>query len=356
MPHLDSSYPPSRLIFFGFIVLWMLAATAGKTVLSVNAQTQEKVIAVVDGRKITESEVDKSIVAQLVPLQQQIYALRKTALENLVLRMLLEAEAKKRGLSVELLKRELTGANVEVRQNDVEQAYAENRLAFGTMSEDEAKERLRLDLESEARMRNYNLALSKLKQSFRIELNLAEPRLLVDSALEENAPRLGAEHAAVTIIEFSDFQCPFCKVAQSTLRKILQTYGNNVRLVFKHLPLEIHPQAWPAARAATCAGAQNRFWQYHDALFEADDLSLETLKRIAATLGLDLPKFKTCLESEASRLAVLKDLQDAQRLGINGTPSFIINGTLVRGIPDLDDFKSIIARHLKTSQLTNPQP
>jgi protein-disulfide isomerase len=354
MSHLDSRYPPSKLTFFGLMVLLILAVGVGKTTTVVYAQTGGNVVAVVNGRKITESEVDRSIAAQLIPLQQQIYSLRKIAMENLILRTLLEDEAKKRGLSLEVLKRELTGTKVEVAQGDIEQAYAENRQAFGTMSEDEAKERLRLDLESEARMRNYSLALSKLKQRAHIQLSLAEPELPISNTIEENTPSAGDKSAAVTIIEFSDFQCPFCKDSQSTLKKVLQTYGNNVRLVFKHLPLEIHPQALPSARAAFCAGEQKHFWQYHDALFASGDLSREIFNKIAATLGLDLQKFKMCFDSESSRLAVLKDMQEARRLGINATPSFIINGTLVRGTLNFDDFNGIIARKIKASQLTNP--
>jgi protein-disulfide isomerase len=321
----------------------------------VYAQKEEKVVAVVNGRKITESEVDKSIAAQLIPLQQQIYALRKATLENLVLRTILEDEAKKRGISVEELKREFTAAKVAVQQSDVEQSYAENRSAFGAMSEDEAKERIKLDLESQARMQNYRAALSKLEQSSHIERNLEEPALPLVNVVEQNAPSLGGKEAAVTIIEFSDFQCPFCKDSQSTLKKVLQTYGNNVRLVFKHLPLEMHPQALSSARAAFCAGEQNHFWQYHDALFASNNLSLEPFNKIATELGLDLPKFKTCFDSEPSRRAVLNDVQEARRLGINGTPTFIVNGTPMRGAHSFDDFKDIIARKLKTSQPTITQ-
>lgn len=356
MPHHGSGYPSFKLSALRLSVLLIFALSVGQTTPTVFAQTGERALAVVNGRKITESEVDKAIAAQLIPLRQQIYALQKIALDNLVLRVLLESAAKRRGVSVELLRRELTSAPVEVAEADVEQAYAENRTAFGTMSEDEARERLRLDLESEARMRNYASALSKLKESARIELYLAEPRLPLDPALEENAPAIGSKTAAVTIIEFSDFQCPYCKAAQATLRKILQTHGDNVRLVFRHLPLEMHEQALPSARAAFCAGEQNRFWPYHDALFAAEELSPETFNQIAVRLGLDLARFKTCVDSESSRRAVLKDSQEAKRLGINGTPSFIINGALLRGAPQFEEFNAVIVRQMKTSQLTNPQP
>src|SRR5205085_5203791 len=122
-------------------------------------------------------------------------------------------------------------------------------------------------------------------------------------------------------------------------------------LVFKNLPLEMHPQAFSSARAAFCAGEQNRFWQYHDALFTAESLSPEGFNKIAANLGLDIPRFKSCLDSEISSDAVLKDVEEAKRLGIAATPTFIINGTPVRGALSFENFSDIIARKLKDSQI-----
>jgi predicted DsbA family dithiol-disulfide isomerase len=344
----------SGQIFFRILSLFILGLCAGGRVAVIYAQAGEEIVAVVNGRKISQSEVDQTIAAQLIPLQQQIYALRQTALENLILRRVLEDEARRRGISVEALKSELTAAKVEVAQSDVEQEYADNRPAFGAMSEDEAKERLRLGLETEARMRNYRDAVSRLKQSARIELSLAEPRVPRGGVTLENAPALGAEEAAVVIIEFSDFQCPFCKKSQAALKQVLQTYRGQVRLVFKHLPLEIHSESFSSARAAFCAGEQNSFWQYHDALFAADDLSPEKLKRIAADLGLNMAGFTACFESERSRTAVLKDVREAGRLGVNATPTFIVNGTFKQGALGFDDFSAIITRELKKSPPTAP--
>jgi protein-disulfide isomerase len=347
-----SFLPP--LSSFALLILLLSAPGAGGTAATVYAQAQEKVVAVVNGRQITQRELDDSIAAQLLPLQQQLYALRKTALENLVLRALLEDEAKKRGIPVRELKRQLTSAKVEVQQNEIEKVYAENRSAFGGMSEDEAKERIRLDLESQARMQNYRDSLSKLGQNSRVAITLEEPSLPVADIAEGGGPSVGDKGAPVTIIEFSDFQCPFCKGAQGALKRVLQAYGKNVRLVFKNLPLEMHAQALPAARAAFCAGEQNRFWQYHDALFTSNNLAPETLKNIAAGLGLNQPKFEECVSSEPSRAAVLKDVEEARRLGVDATPTFIINGTFVRGVSSFEDFSDIISRKLKVSQANVP--
>jgi protein-disulfide isomerase len=333
------------------LLFLIIGNCAGGILSAVQAQTDEKVVAVVNGRRITHQDVDHSIVSKVFPLQQQIYALRKTALENFIIRTILEDEARRKGISVEELRKQLTGGKTEVPPGEVEQIYLENAATFAAMSPDEAKERIRLDLETQARMQNYRAALSKLKENSGVQILLAEPKL-PSVEVGTVAPSAGAQAAHVTITEFANFQCVYCKQAQSVIKQVLRSYGNDVRLVFKHLPLDTNSPAFAASRAAFCAGEQGSFWQYHDGLFASESLSPETFTRTAKGLGLDLTKFKACAASEASRAAVLKDVQEATRLGINGTPAFIINGMLVRGAPDFEEFKSIIERELKSSQMS----
>jgi len=150
----------------------------------------------------------------------------------------------------------------------------------------------------------------------------------------------------LTIVEFSDFECPFCSSVQATLKQIMQTYGNDVRLVFKHMPLEGHQNSLPAARAAYCAAEQDRFWQFHDALFASRNLSSAVFDDIAADLGLGVPKFQACLSSEHSRTAIIKDMETARLFRIESTPSFIVNGQLINGALSFADFQKIIEREL----------
>lgn len=311
------------------------------------AQTPDKVVAVVNGNNITQKQLDETAAAQLFALQQQIYAIRKAALENLVLRSVLEGEAAKRGISVEALKKQMTDERVEVPRDQVEQLYLENASVLAGMNPDEAKERLRLDLESQARMQNYRLALARLKEAAKVEIHLEEPKL---PALTQNdaAPSLGSSDAIVTITEFSDFECPYCRASQPVIRQVLKDYGKEVRLVFKHLPLDIHADAFLSAQAAFCAGQQGMFWQYHDALFASAALSRETLTKIAGKQGLNLSKFGVCLTSDASRAAILADTIEARQLGISSTPTFVINGTLIKGAIGFDEFKSIIERESRS--------
>jgi protein-disulfide isomerase len=331
----------------GVSVFWLFVF-----LIVARGQTPETVVASVNGVPITQKQVDESIAARIYPLQQQLYAIRKAALDNLIVTRLLEVEAAARGVSVDELRRQLTQGEISVTRAQVEEAFAQNASFFASMSPDEARERLRLDLENQARMKHYRAGLERLRNKWTIKVNLTEPMpaLAFDDG---GSPARGAMKPAVTIVEFSDFECRFCRDVQSTLKQILERYGNNVRLVFKHLPLEGHRNAVPAARAAYCAAEQDRFWQFHDALFAAEGLSPGLFERIAEELGLGMARFKACLSSEQSRAAVVKDLETARSFRIDGTPSFLVNGKLVKGALSFADFEKIIERELKQTSSRN---
>src|SRR5436309_2842471 len=164
----------------------------------------------------------------------------------------------------------------------------------------------------------------------------------------EGAPFLGPVAAPVTIVEFSDFQCPFCKQVVPTLTQVRSRYGEKVKLVYRDFPIDgLHPQARKAAEAARCAQDQGKFWDYHDALFaNAPKLSLEQLKAYAQQVGLDLPSFERCLASGAHAAAVQKSVDEGIRLGVTGTPAFFINGEFVSGAQPVESFARVIEREL----------
>ena len=156
----------------------------------------------------------------------------------------------------------------------------------------------------------------------------------------------GPANARVTLVEFSDFQCPYCRQVQSTLKEVLKQHPEDVRLEFKHLPLEGHPFALSAARSAFCGGKQGAFWKFHDELFTSPSLSTQLIAGIALKLGLNQKEFDECVSSQESQSAISRDLQEARRLGLDGTPSFIINGKPLLGAASLEEFNEAIAREL----------
>lgn len=159
----------------------------------------------------------------------------------------------------------------------------------------------------------------------------------------DDDPSIGPEDAPVTIVEFSDYQCPFCARAEPTIEQVLKEYEGKVRLVYRDFPLSFHQNAQKAAEATECADEQGKFWEYHDKLFENQDaLDVNNLKQYAKDLGLDSSKFDNCLDSGKYTEEVQKDLADGQSLGVSGTPAFFINGRLVSGAQPFSAFKQVI--------------
>jgi predicted DsbA family dithiol-disulfide isomerase len=312
---------------------------------SAYGQAPDTVLASVNGAEITLKHVDDSVAARIYPLQQQLYAIRKAALENLVSSKLLESEAAARGVSIDELRAQLTIGEINVTRAQVEEAYKLNASFFASMSPDEARERLRLDLENQIRMKHYRTGLEALRKKWAVKLSFPPPDFVTE--LDDGvSPVKGAAKPLVTIVEFSDFECPYCREVQSTLEQVMENYGKEVRLVFKHLPLEGHRNSLPAARAAYCAAEQDRFWEFHDALFASRNLSPAVFEEIASELGLGMDKFQACLNSEQSRTAIIKDIEAARLFRIESTPSFIVNGKLIKGAVSFAEFQKIIEREL----------
>ena len=312
------------------------------------AQAPETVVATIDGTEITLKQVDESVAVSMVPLQQQLYAIRKVALENLITARILEREARAQSVSLDELRRRLTRGEINITRAQVEEAYAQNASFFAAMSPDEARERLRLDLENQARMKHYRAGIESLRRKWIVKVNLvAPPGPEVDVG---GSPWRGAAKPVVTIVEFSDFECPFCRQVQDALKRVVERYAGEVRLVFKHLPSEGHRNSLLAARAAYCAGEQDRFWQFHEALFASRSLSESVVGEIATRLGLSGEKFQSCLGAERSRTAIVKDIETARRYRVDSTPSFLINGRLVKGALSFADFQVLIERELNQSR------
>jgi len=161
-------------------------------------------------------------------------------------------------------------------------------------------------------------------------------------------PSLGPDDAKIVIVEFSDFQCPFCRRFHAdTYKALLDAYPGQIRFVYRNLPLtQIHPNAMPAAIAAMCANDQNAFWKYHDKLFENETLDEATYIQHATDLGLDVNTFKSCLTSGSHDAEIQKDMDFAVGLGVQSTPTFFVNGLAIIGAQPLVNFKEIIDKEI----------
>ena len=166
----------------------------------------------------------------------------------------------------------------------------------------------------------------------------------------DGAPTRGSDKAIVTIVAWSDFQCPFCNRVAPTLAQIEKEYGDKVRIAFKHMPLSIHSQAPAAHAAAEAAHRQGKFWEMHDKIFANQrDMGEATLERYAREIGLDLARYAKDIDSEDVKNKISKDLEQAQELSVTGTPSFFINGKFLSGAQPFANFKRMIDEAIEKS-------
>src|SRR5205085_4648509 len=220
-------------------------------------------VAEVNGEAITAEEVDKAIRAQAAKLEEQIYNLKRQRVEALVRDRLLAQEAKKRGISVQaLLDREVTSKVGLVTEEEIEQFYQANKSRFSG-DEAQAREQIRSGLQGQKLGAKRDEFVSALRAKAKVVIHLQAPPVVRAEVGVDGAPAKGSAKAPVTIVEFSDYLCPFCKRAQPALSAIEKRYGDKVRFVFRDYPIEqLHPGATKAAEAARCATEQGKFWPY----------------------------------------------------------------------------------------------
>jgi protein-disulfide isomerase len=305
-----------------------------------------------DGQKVTYGEVNERIKDQLANLDKQRYEMRKRGVDNVVTEKIVEAEAKKRNMTQEqLFKSEVDDKVPQPPEAEIKKLYdeAKERLPPGTTYE-QVKPQIVDFLTGSKKQERAREFVGDLKKNANVQITLPEPpKAPVErKQVAATGPAKGPEGAPVTIVEFSDFQCPFCSRAIGTVEEVLKAYPDKVRLVFRQFPLEFHKQAPKAAEAALCANEQGKFWQMHDTLFaNQKELEVPKLKEYAKKVGLDSAKFDKCLDSGEKAAAVQADQADGQKAGVNGTPAFFINGILLSGAQPFDEFKNVIDDELK---------
>jgi protein-disulfide isomerase len=280
---------------------------------------------------------------------QAVYDGRKAALDAIVADMLIEQAAKAQGMSPE----EYTNAEVGKRLKPVTEAdvvtfFQQNQNQMQGRGLQAMAPAIRRFLEEQQRGAAQQALVAELrKKGPAVSLLFDAPRQEVAVAADDAA--LGGANAPVTIVEFSDFQCPFCQRISPTLKQLRATYGDKIRIVWKDFPLTaIHPEAFKAAEAGNCAREQGKFWEYHDRLFaNQQTLQPDALKTHAVAAGLEPAKFNACLDSGKYGARVQEHVTAGTQLGINSTPAVFINGRAVTGAQPYEVFASVIDDELE---------
>jgi protein-disulfide isomerase len=296
-------------------------------------------VAIVSGSPIFQDDLDSQF-----DLQQQIFEIKTNVLQRMISDKLLEMAAGKRGLSVEnYLHNEIDAKIAAPSDGELHGFYLAQRDHYQKPFESVRDEVIRdlHDLEVQQARKDF---AEKLRAEARVVVLLEAPRVSIDAG---DSPRRGAEQAAVTITEFGDYQCPFCRGVQATLHEVREKYGDKVSFVFKDYPLrEIHPQAQDAAEAGSCAREQGNFWEFHDAMFASPSLTPAALEGLARKYSLDVDQFEQCLSSHKFASHIDADRELGAKMGMSGTPAFNINGVVLTGAQPLAEFERVIDQEL----------
>ena len=305
-------------------------------------------LAIVDGQSVTDDDLAPYVAGQLRPLRDQEYQIKKKALETLINQKLLEAEAKKKGVSTDkLLEQEVDAKVPEPADAEVSAVYAFQREQLNRPYE-EVKLQLQQSLKKAKTQQARQDYSARLREQAKVSILLGPPRVEVGF---DPARVRGNLKAKVMIVEFSDFQCPYCSAVQATLKNALAKHQDTVALAFRDMPIQqIHPLAQGAAEAARCAGEQGKFWEYHDLLFgDQSKLDRTGLMDKARTLKLDEKQFESCLAGEKYKAQIQQDSQEGMRAGVSGTPGFFINGIFMSGNQPESAFEKTIQEQLSAS-------
>lgn len=333
----------------------MSGACAEEPTASAQAQAPsnpDQVVAEVAGKPITLKDVDakweKFDAAERARLVQAMYQNRRNMIELLVGDELIANAAKAAGQSVDAFV-EQDGAKrlPGVTEAEIAQFYEQNK----DRAQGRTLEQLRGEIQPYLEQRRHQQARAMLVEELKakgganVKVMLDPPRYTVPIAADD--PVRGNPSAPVTIIEFSDYQCPFCARVNPTLAKVRETYGDRVKIVFKDYPLSNHPQAPKAAEAARCAGEQKKYWEMHDAMF-ANQRALEVpaLKQTARAIGLEGSAFDQCLDSGKWAATVRAGFELGDSMGVNSTPTLYVNGRALIGAMPFENFKAMIDEEL----------
>lgn len=305
-------------------------------------------LATVGGQAITADEVERAIGAPLRNLEEQVYRLKRRKLDALITERLLTMEAAKRGVSVRaLLDSEVTAKAAPVGEQEIDTAYQAQKAQLQG-DEASAREQIREQFQGQKLAVRRQAFLESLRSPAKVVVHLEAPPAFRPEVSTQGAPTKGPATAPVTIVEFNDFHCPFCRRVEPTLAQLVARYGERIKLVHRDFPIDqLHPQARKAHEAARCAQDQGKFWPYRDLLLaKPPKASSAELRTYAQEAGLDTGAFERCLASGSHQEAVQKDIDEGIRAGVTGTPAFFINGRLISGAQPQESFMRLIDEEL----------
>ena len=304
--------------------------------------------AAVGGEQISEKELEAGIESDIYDAEMKVFDIRFAKLQALLLEKFMNQDPNKKGLSNDEFLNKFIAKDIKVSDADMEKFIKERQIPKDQLNP-EIRERIKQFLEMEAKKTAVEKWVADKTKKSPVEVYLKKPQRPVFDVNIKDAPFKGGSDAKVTIVEYSDFQCPFCAKGAVVIGEVEKKYGKKVKVAFKNFPLPFHSQARLAAEAAQCANEQGvkYFWSLHDAMFaDQSKLDKDNLLASAKKIGLKEAEFKTCLEATKYKAVIDTDMAEGQKIGIKSTPSFFVNGKLINGAQPLEVFSEVIDEEL----------
>ncbi len=321
----------------------VLAATSLST--TANTPSPNSVIAEVDGQKVTLGDLEQKNSQSIFQARTSYYQAERKALDDYIDQLLLEKQAQREHLSVDqLIDKHVKSQLPKDPSEEALEVYYEG------LDTKETFEAIKPQILAHIRETRLEKAKAEYVQSLRkaanVMISLAPPR--ADVPLNDARIR-GPLNAQVTVVEYADYECPYCQQVYSTIQRLETEYKGKVAFAYKDMPLPMHTHAQKAAEAAQCAGEQGKYWEYHDVLFSSKELEVPALKQDAASLKLDTAAFNKCLDSGETAPKIKSEAEEAQKLGLQGTPAFFINGRFLSGAVSYDALRAAIEEELASA-------
>ncbi|HSA60278.1 MAG TPA: DsbA family protein [bacterium] len=305
------------------------------------------VLARLDGKDITEEDVAKAAGPKLQQAEMDLYDARKDAIDQIIDDRLIEEAAGKEGAGkADFLKKNVFD-KIKIEDKEIETFYNENKAQMQGKTLDDVKGNIRGYLYREKHQKVYGDLITSLRKKADVAILIKAPRVEIE---EGDNPAIGPKDAPVKIVEFTDYQCPFCGKSRPTVNQILAEYKGKVRYVLRDFPLSFHKDSAKAHEAARCAGEQDRYWEMNKKLFENQRaIKPEDLKKYAQEIKVKMDKFEQCLDSGKYADAIKQNQEYGEKVGVSGTPAFFINGRMISGARPFSSFKEIIDDELRNA-------
>lgn len=316
----------------------------------VHKETSPKagVVAKIGDEEITEEMLIGNDKADFFEIEKRKYDLKMDRVNRLMVEKLVGAEAKKANIPLEeFITKKVTAGEIKISDKEYKKFVEEKHIPESQINP-QVKERINNYLQTLKKQEMLNEYIGKITKAKPVEVYFQKPKMMVNVEAGQ-APIFGNEKAAVTVVEFSDFQCPFCSRGADTVTQLKKKYGQKIKIAFKQFPLPMHPNARPAAEASMCVNEQgvDKFWKFHDLAFKNQEkLEKVSLEKYAKDSGADVKKFTECLDGKKFADYVQKDLEYGEKMGVKSTPTFFVNGQMLSGALPIESFSEIIDEEL----------